>query len=120
MSRAILLAVFIILTLKSSLAAGLSPCPIKQSPPAFDHKSVSLEGVVADLKETTSRAGNDYSTFMLNDKAAAASWFSHGGIRRFPMAALFTSMAYLRLSITKANIRSTTKSKPLALRRADR
>lgn len=69
MSRAILLAVFIILTLKSSLAAGLSPCPIKQSPPAFDHKSVSLEGVVADLKETTSRAGNDYSTFMLNDKA---------------------------------------------------
>jgi hypothetical protein len=45
--------------------AGGTVCGIVAKPAKFDHQAVSLNGVVADLSETTSRRGNDYTTFKL-------------------------------------------------------
>jgi hypothetical protein len=40
---------------------------IVAAPTKFDHQNVTLVGSITDLKETTSRAGNDYTTFKLQD-----------------------------------------------------
>ncbi len=58
------------LALLSSYASRSTEVAIQSvadSPAKFDHESVSVEGTVAALRETTSRAGNDYSTFMLRN-----------------------------------------------------
>jgi hypothetical protein len=61
-------------------AADTSLCSIVAKPTSFDHQNVSLEGAVASLKETTSRRGNDYSTFKLQDPSGcgALSVFTWG------------------------------------------
>lgn len=45
---------------------------IVATPAKFDHQQVSLEGNVVDLKETTSHARNDYTTFKLQDTSGSA------------------------------------------------
>jgi hypothetical protein len=45
---------------------------IVANPAEFDHQNVTVVGSIADLKETTSHAGNDYTTFQLQDTGANA------------------------------------------------
>jgi len=40
---------------------------IVSNPGAYDHRSVTLQGTAEGVKETTSRRGNDYTTFKLRD-----------------------------------------------------
>jgi hypothetical protein len=47
--------------------ANDSVCAIERQPRDFDKHNVTLEGSVTDLNETTSRKGNDYTTFRLKD-----------------------------------------------------
>jgi hypothetical protein len=54
-------------------AAGTPVCSVIAKPTSFDHENVSLEGTVASLKETTSRRGNDYSTFKLQDPSGCGA-----------------------------------------------
>jgi hypothetical protein len=48
-------------------AAEVSICSIIGDPASFDHHAITLQGTVNELKETTSRRGNDYTTFKLQD-----------------------------------------------------
>jgi len=45
-------------------AAEVPICSIVANPKSFDHQSVSLQGTIGSLRETTSRRGNDYTTFV--------------------------------------------------------
>lgn len=45
---------------------------IAADPAKFDHQHVTLNGDVADLKEITSHAGNEYTTFQLEDGTGSA------------------------------------------------
>jgi hypothetical protein len=53
----------------SCAAADDLICSIVKKPQDFDHKGVSLKGAPVNVKETTSRRGNDYTTFNLQDAA---------------------------------------------------
>jgi hypothetical protein len=53
-------------------AADDAICSIAKTPQEFDHKSITLKGVPVNVKETTSRRGNDYATFKLQDAAGCA------------------------------------------------
>jgi hypothetical protein len=46
-------------------AAEVNVCEIVARPASFDHKSIMLQGRATAVKETTSRRGNDYTTFKL-------------------------------------------------------
>jgi len=61
-------------------AAEIAICQLVAKPGSFDHQNVTLQGSVAGLRETTSRAGNDYTTFKLQDQAGscAVSVFTWG------------------------------------------
>jgi hypothetical protein len=48
-------------------AAEIPICSIIANPKSFDHQIVSLQGTIGGLRETTSRRGNDYTTFKLQD-----------------------------------------------------
>ncbi len=64
-----------LLVLLSWSAANASEATVHSivaSPASFDHRNVTLRGNVADLKETTSHAGNDYTTFKLQDASGSA------------------------------------------------
>jgi len=56
-----------------SNAADAGVCAIIAKPAAFDHQSVTLQGSVSALKETTSRRGNDYATFKLQDPSGCGA-----------------------------------------------
>jgi hypothetical protein len=60
---------FVMSTPFPSTAADDAICSIVKKPQDFDHKSVSLKGAPSIVKETTSRRGNDYTTFNLQDSA---------------------------------------------------
>jgi RecJ-like exonuclease len=45
---------------------------ILANPAQFDGKSVSIQGAIVAVKETTSRAGNDYATFEVRDVTGGA------------------------------------------------
>jgi hypothetical protein len=63
-----LIGVTALLLLTSVVAnANDSVCAIERQPRDFDKHNVTLEGSVTDLNETTSRKGNDYTTFRLKD-----------------------------------------------------
>jgi hypothetical protein len=51
------------------VAADEVICSIVKAPQDFDHKSVTLKGVPLNVRATTSRRGNDYTTFKLQDSA---------------------------------------------------
>jgi hypothetical protein len=42
-------------------------------PASFNHQTVTLQGIVTALKETTSRRGNDYTTFKLQDPSGCGA-----------------------------------------------
>ena len=58
-------------------AADVGVCAIVAKPAGFDHQTVTLQGTVTPLKETTSRRGNDYTTFKLQDPSGC------GGVNIF-------------------------------------
>jgi hypothetical protein len=54
------------------IAADDVICTLAKKPQEFDHKSVTLKGTAVNVKETTSRRGNDYTTFKLQDPTGCA------------------------------------------------
>lgn len=67
-------------TVATSNAAEVGVCAIVAKPANFDHQTVALQGTATALKETTSRRGNDYTTFKLQDPSGcgAVSIFTWG------------------------------------------
>jgi hypothetical protein len=63
---------FLMNMLAPCTAADEVICSIVRTPQDFDHKSVTLKGTAINVKETTSRRGNDYTTFKLQDSAGCA------------------------------------------------
>jgi hypothetical protein len=63
-------------------AAEVGVCGIVDKPASFNHQTVMLQGIVTALKETTSRRGNDYTTFKLQDLADAVRSPSSHGVTR--------------------------------------
>lgn len=63
------------LTLWSGItnAAEATICQLVAKPASFDHQNVTVQGSVAALRETTSRAGNDYTTFKLQDQGGSCA-----------------------------------------------
>jgi hypothetical protein len=53
-------------------AADDAICSVAQKPQEFDHKNVTLKGNPVNVKETTSRRGNDYTTFKLQGPTGCA------------------------------------------------
>jgi imidazoleglycerol phosphate synthase glutamine amidotransferase subunit HisH len=54
---------------------------ILEEPDRFDKKLVQVEGKVSDYKEKTSRAGNTYTTFKLEQGEKKITVFSYGHLR---------------------------------------
>jgi hypothetical protein len=54
-------------------AGEMGVCAIIAKPVSFDHQTVVLQGTVTALKETTSRRGNDYTTFKLQDPSGCGT-----------------------------------------------
>ena len=54
-------------------AAEANVCEIVAKPASFNHQAVTLQGIVTALKETTSRRGNDYTTFKLKDPSGCGA-----------------------------------------------
>ena len=54
-------------------AAEVAICQLVAKSASFDYQNVTLPGNVAELKETTSRAGNDYTTFKLRDQSGSCA-----------------------------------------------
>jgi hypothetical protein len=70
---AFLLAMVLVLNMSAACsAADDAICSIARKSQEFDHKSVTLKGTPVNVKETTSRRGNDYTTFKLQDSAGCA------------------------------------------------
>jgi hypothetical protein len=76
-------------------AAEVNVCEIVARPASFDHKSIMLQGRAMAVKETTSRRGNDYTTFKLQGPNGCGgrrlvvgrrAIFSQGTVRRTPLA----------------------------------
>ena len=70
-SKNVLLIAATLVLLFSAAATGnageVPLCSIIAKPTSFDHQNVSLEGTITGLRETTSRKGNEYTTFKLRD-----------------------------------------------------
>jgi hypothetical protein len=62
----------VVSTSATCTAADEAICSMARKPQEFDHKSVALKGTAVNVKETTSRRGNDYTTFKLQDSAGCA------------------------------------------------
>jgi hypothetical protein len=62
----------------SSCVARDSVCDIANNHAKFDHQDIALDGKVSALKETTSRAGNDYTIFKLEDGECFLDVFTWG------------------------------------------
>jgi hypothetical protein len=58
-------AVLAVLWWRATRASEVDIHSIVADPVKFEHQNITLVGVVTDVKETTSRAGNDYATFKL-------------------------------------------------------
>ncbi len=60
-------------------AAEVSVKALTENPAQFDGQTVTLRGTATALKATTSRTGNDYTTFQVKDSSrAAVRVFSRG------------------------------------------
>ena len=57
----------ILLVTSIANAAEVAVCSLAADRASFDHQNVTLQGTAIDVKETTSRRGNDYTTFRLQD-----------------------------------------------------
>jgi hypothetical protein len=54
-------------------AAEIVVCQLVAKPASFDHQNVTIQGSVAALRETTSRAGNNYTTFKLENQSGSCA-----------------------------------------------
>src|SRR3984957_12868528 len=69
----------VLLTLISTLdAAETNVCTVAANPSGFDHRQVTLKGIVAGLSKSTSRSGHKQMTFPLRTSAAAVAWIMNG------------------------------------------
>ena len=68
----------LLICLITANAGEVGVCSLTGSRVSFDHQSVTLQGTVAALRETTSRAGNDYTTFKLQDGGCDVNIFTWG------------------------------------------
>lgn len=59
--------------LASVAADAADICSMVSKPASFDHQTVTLQGTATALKETTSRRGNDYTTFKLEDPSGCGA-----------------------------------------------
>lgn len=59
--------------ISAAQSADTGVCAIAAKPASFDHQGISLRGTVASLRETTSRKGNAYTTFKLQDPSGCGS-----------------------------------------------
>jgi hypothetical protein len=93
-------------------AAEVNACEIVAKPASFDHQTVTLQGTATALKETTSRRGNDYTTFKLQgpNGCGAVDIFTWGHPTR-ATAKTYESMACSRPSIIKDTTPSITRSR---------
>lgn len=78
MRRALGAALLALLLAAPLARAADSAARILADPAVFDGKDVTLSGKVTALKPRTSRAGNDYFTFVLNDGQGALTVFAFG------------------------------------------
>jgi hypothetical protein len=58
---------FVLLTSAAVNAVEITVCSIVANPAGFNSQIITLQGTTIALKETTSRRGNDYTTFKLQD-----------------------------------------------------
>jgi hypothetical protein len=68
----------LLLTTSMATSAEVPIYSIVANRVSFDHQNVSLQGAVVGLRETTSRAGNDYTTFKLQDGGCDVNIFLWG------------------------------------------
>lgn len=61
-----------LLLIGASNAADTTVASIIANPTQFNGTLVTVRGTVGALRETTSHAGNDYSTFQVRDRAGGA------------------------------------------------
>jgi hypothetical protein len=66
-------ATALLLVTLTANAAEVAICSLAGNRTSFDHQDLTLQGTVVGLKETTSRAGNDYTTFKLQDPSGNCS-----------------------------------------------
>jgi hypothetical protein len=64
-------ALLVLLWCGATRASEVAVHSILATPAKFDHQQVQLEGNVIELKETTSHARNDYTTFKLQDASGS-------------------------------------------------
>jgi hypothetical protein len=58
---------------RTAVAAEPIICSIATHPEAFDHRKIDLQGLAADVRETTSQRSNDYTTFNLIDPSGCGT-----------------------------------------------
>jgi hypothetical protein len=73
-------ATAILLITSTANATEVGVCSLTANRTSFDHQNVTLQGTAMGVKETTSRRGNDYTTFKLQDLSGdcAVSIFAWG------------------------------------------
>jgi hypothetical protein len=59
-------------------AEEVTACAIKDQPRSFDRQTINSRGTAADVRQATSRRGNDYSTFSLEDGGCSLKVFVWG------------------------------------------
>jgi len=61
-------AIVVLLAYSITANAGeVGVCSLATNRASFDHQNITLQGMAIGVKETTSRRGNDYTTFKLQD-----------------------------------------------------
>jgi|ERR1700733_8708431 hypothetical protein len=76
--RRFALAISLVLWPFCCFAADDGVCAVANNHAKFDHHNVVLTGKISTLKETASKAGNDYTTFKLEDGNCFLEIFSWG------------------------------------------
>jgi hypothetical protein len=70
--------------LVSSFVRAEEICSVLKNPGQYDHQMVTVQGTASAVAETTSRRGNDYTTFRVRDANGCTvkvfSW-GHPGIK---------------------------------------
>lgn len=74
------IAALAVMTIAASVNCNAADtvCAVVTNRADFDHKSVTLQGAANMVRETTSRRGNDYTTFKLQDGGCEVSVFTWG------------------------------------------
>ena len=69
--RSLVSATFVALLTQINIIGAAEPniCTVSANPSTFDHRRLTLEGIVAGLRKTTSRSGSKYMTFLLRSSA---------------------------------------------------